>query len=431
MTLTRQLPLSAARENMWRLVWIRTIALIGQLAGIGFVWGYLGAQLHYPMLVLVVFTMSFVTLATILRLKQNWLVTDAEYFVQLLIDVFGLSLVLYFSGGSTNPFISYFLVILIICAATLPWRYTLSMAGITFAAYSLLLFYFQPLTLPMQGPDHMAHGRFFNLHVLGMWLTFLISALLITFFVVKMAQAIRQQDAALAAQRETTLHDEQLLAVATLAAGTAHELGTPLSTISVLINELQQDYPDNEPLQKDLVLLEKQVLSCKESMRTLVDKFTQNADEQALAQPVDVYMQDILERWRVTRPDVSDHFVITGSESVPLLEVDETMGQAIMNLLNNAGDASPERIDIELDWDEQQMRLSIHDFGGGIPAELAEKLGKPFVSTKRKGLGLGLFLSHATVLRYAGSLALYNHEEGGTLTELLLPVTRLEGECID
>ena len=107
------------------------------------------------------------------------------------------------------------------------------------------------------------------------------------------------------------------------------------------------------------------------------------------------------------------------------------MGQAIMNLLNNAGDASPERIDIELDWDEQQMRLSIHDFGGGIPAELAEKLGKPFVSTKRKGLGLGLFLSHATVLRYAGSLALYNHEGGGTLTELLLPVTQPEGECFD
>lgn len=422
MPLFKHLPLSAARENMWRLVWIRTIALLGQLAGVAFVWGYLNAQLDYLLLITVLSGAAVVTAATAWRVRQPWLVTDTEYFIQLLIDVVFLSLLLYLSGGSTNPFISYYLVILTISAATLPWRYTWSMASLTITAYSLLLFHYQPMMLPSQGAmDHMSQGRFFNLHVLGMWITFLISALLITYFVVKMAQAIRQQDAALAAQRETTLHDEQLLAVATLAAGTAHELGTPLSTISVLLHELQQDYADNESLQKDLALLEKQVQCCKESMRTLVDKF---ADQQALAQPVDLYLADILERWRVIRPDVNEHFQVTGSTPVPLLSVDETMGQAIMNLLNNAGDASPERIDIELDWDAQRMRLSIRDYGRGIPAELAEKLGKPFVSTKRKGLGLGLFLSHATVLRYSGSLVLYNHEEGGTLTELILPVSR-------
>ena len=162
------------------------------------------------------------------RLRQNWLVTKAEYFSQLLLDVAVLTVLLYFSGGSTNPFISYYLVILTVCAATLPWSYTWCMAGVTFAAYSSLLFYYQPLMLPGHDMAAMSHGRFFNLHVLGMWLTFLISALLITYFVVKMAQAIRQQEEDLAAQRETTLHDEQLLAVATLAAGTAHELGTPL-----------------------------------------------------------------------------------------------------------------------------------------------------------------------------------------------------------
>lgn len=123
------------------------------------------------------------------------------------------------------------------------------------------------------------------------------------------------------------------------------------------------------------------------------------------------------------RPDIRDHYRVLNDAPVPLLTVDETMGQAIMNLLNNAVDASPERIDIELQWDQQVMQLSVRDYGVGIAPELAEKLGKPFVTTKRKGLGLGLYLSHATVRRFAGRLTQYNHDEGGTLTELQLPIS--------
>ena len=122
------------------------------------------------------------------------------------------------------------------------------------------------------------------------------------------------------------------------------------------------------------------------------------------------------------RPDVCSQFRLESSGASPHLRVDETMNQAIINLLNNAGDASPEHVDIELSWDEQNMLLTIRDYGAGIPLALADKMGKPFVTTKRKGLGLGLFLSHATVARFNGQVALYNHEEGGTLAELSMPL---------
>jgi len=422
MFLTKQLPLSAARDNMRRMAWIRFIALLGQLAGVLFAWAYLEATLNYAPILIVLMLMALVTAATLWRLRYNCLVTDAEYFGQLLLDVAALTLLLYFSGGSTNPFISYYLVILTICAATLPWSYTWCMTGVTFTAYSALLFYYQPLMLSGQNMKAMSNGRFFNLHVLGMWLTFLISALLITYFVVKMAQAIRQQEADLAAHRETTLHNEQLLAVATLAAGTAHELGTPLSTISVLAGEMQQDYADNNELQEDLQLLQSQLQLCKQSMRMMVDKFSVDAQEQSVAQPVTDYIDEQLERWRLMRPDAHDDYQQVSAAPVPMLDVDETMGQAIMSLLNNAADASPERVEVELRWDEKNMQLSIRDYGAGIAPELAEKLGKPFVSTKRKGLGLGLYLSHATVRRFNGQLTQYNHDEGGTLTELQLPI---------
>jgi two-component system, sensor histidine kinase RegB len=420
MFLTKQLPLSAARDNMRRLAWIRVIALLGQLAGVLFAWAYLDASVNYAGMLVVLTLMALVTVASLWRLRYSWLVTDAEYFAQLLVDVAALTCLLYFSGGSTNPFISYYLVILTICAATLPWSYTWCMTGVTFTAYSALLFYYQPLILPGHDMAAMMHGNLFNLHIVGMWLTFLISALLITYFVVKMAQAIRQREADLAAQRETTLHDEQLLAVATLAAGTAHELGTPLSTIAVLAGEMQQDYADNSELQEDLQLLQSQLQVCKQSMQVMVNKFS--VGEQNATQPVTDYMTEILERWRLMRPDAHDDYSVLSSAPVPELDVDETMGQAIMSLLNNAADASPQRVDIELQWDQQSMRLSIRDYGAGITPELAEKLGKPFVSTKRKGLGLGLYLSHATVRRFNGLLTQYNHDEGGTLTELQMPI---------
>ena len=420
MFLTKQLPLSAARDNMRRLAWIRVIALLGQLAGVLFAWAYLEASVNYAGMLIVLMLMALVAVASLWRLRYGWLVTEVEYFAQLLVDVAALTCLLYFSGGSTNPFISYYLVILTICAATLPWSYTWCMTGVTFTAYSALLFYYQPLILPGHEMAAMMHGSLFNLHIIGMWLTFLISALLITSFVVKMAQAIRQQEADLAAQRETTLHDEQLLAVATLAAGAAHELGTPLSTIAVLAGEMQQDYADNSELQEDLQLLQSQLQVCKQSMQVMVNKFS--VDEQNTMQPVTDYMAEILERWRLMRPDAYDDYSVLSSALVPELDVDETMGQAIMSLLNNAADASPERVDIELRWDQANMQLSIRDFGAGIAPELAEKLGKPFVSTKRKGLGLGLYLSHATVRRFNGLLTQYNHDVGGTLTELQLPI---------
>ena len=95
--------------------------------------------------------------------------------------------------------------------------------------------------------------------------------------------------------------------------------------------------------------------------------------------------------------------------------------QALLNLLNNAADASPDNLLIRLDWDHQWIKVTIRDHGAGVPLAIAEQLGKPFFTTKGKGFGLGLFLSQASVTRAGGTVKLYNHEGGGTLTELRLP----------
>ncbi len=165
-------------------------------------------------------------------MRRGGPVGDAELFFELLADVGCLTALLYLSGGSTNPFVSLYLLPLTIAAAALPARYAWSMAGLTVTGYTLLLFFFRPL-----GHDQSMHSSAFNLHILGMWITFLVSAMLIASFVTTMSASIRVRDRELAAARERALRDEQVLALGTFAAGAAHELGTPLATIAVLSRE--------------------------------------------------------------------------------------------------------------------------------------------------------------------------------------------------
>ncbi|MCH6585327.1 MAG: sensor histidine kinase, partial [Proteobacteria bacterium] len=228
-----QSPLS---KNLQRLFLLRSIAIVVQCLTFAAVHWVLEMPLPWTEMVTVVTFLAVLNFATWLRLRRNWPVSSIEFFAQILIDVFALGALLYFSGGSTNPFVSLYLLPLTITAAALPWAYTWVMAAITISCYSLLLFYYVPLP-----HDHSEHNSEFNLHVSGMWLAFVLSTVLIAWFVVKMGISIRERDKNLSQAREQALRDEQLIALGTLAAGAAHELGTPLSTMAVVSRELQKD----------------------------------------------------------------------------------------------------------------------------------------------------------------------------------------------
>jgi two-component system sensor histidine kinase RegB len=235
-----------------------------------------------------------------------------------------------------------------------------------------------------------------------------------------MAEELRQQEQHRAERREEGLRDQQLLAVATQAAGAAHELGTPLATMSVLIKELRREH--REPmLQEDLAVLQEQVKLCKETLQQLVRAAEADRRQAIVEQSSVEWLETTLNRWHLMRPEASYRYQCLGRGAAPRLMPPADLTQALLNLLNNAADACPDKLDIRLDWDHQWLRLSIRDFGDGVPLAIAEQLGRPFFTTKGKGFGLGLFLSQASVTRAGGTVKLYNHEEGGTLTELKLP----------
>lgn len=411
--------------NYWVMIRTLVLILLG-MAAVACLWNE-SIDLPFTEILMALVILTGINLLTFSRLRQALAVTELEFFIQLLIDLLCLSAVFYFSGGANNPFVSYFLVPICISAATLGSGFTLTITGLSILSYSLLLFFHIPL--PALAPDHHQHNAStVNLHVLGMWLNFFISACLITYFVVKMARDLRAQEAQLNRWREDQLRDEQVMAVATLAAGTAHELGTPLSTMKVLIGELRDEYIDNPQLHQDLTLLQEQVNQCATTLRDLVNKAEQAKDGKIAAEPVQSYCDNLIQRWKILRPDVKSR--IEFAPDMPAIQAifSPTIAQAILNLLNNAADASPENIYIHIQWNTESIIWTIEDAGPGIAEEVSAHLGKSFISTKNKGLGIGLLLTQATINRHGGTVTLHKRVPQGTITCMQLPLTTAETE---
>ena len=236
-----------------------------------------------------------------------------------------------------------------------------------------------------------------------------------------MARDLRTQEAQLNRRREDELRDEQLMAVAALAAGTAHELGTPLSTMKLLLAEMRRDHISNHDLQKDLQLLQQQVEHCSTTLRHLVHTAEQGKDGQFPQQPLRDLCDAIIQRWQLLRPDAE--FQLSYAENLPTLSAafHPSIHQALLNLLNNAANANPRHIHIAIDWNPQQLHWRIEDQGPGIAPELAQQLGKSFIHSGQ-GLGIGFYITQATINRYGGSVSLHNRPGGGTITQVTLPL---------
>ncbi|MEH6569221.1 MAG: ATP-binding protein [Halioglobus sp.] len=409
-------------ENLRSLLIIRSVALLGQTGVLAYVLFVNRSTEDLIGLASSLIILASITVASLWRCTRFWPITDQEYFAQLVVDVLGWTALMYFSGGANNPFISYYIVPLVVSAAVLPWRYTWLITGASLAAYSMLLYYYQPF--PLFTPHaNMGHGS--NVHILGMWFNFLFSAGLITYFVVRMASTLRRQENDAVARKEDSLRNDQIMAVAGLAAGTAHELGTPLSTISVLIEELLEDSSLDSQTKEDCSLIQSQLQQCKAILGDLsrTAQLTSTDEKQQLL--LSTWLEKSLRHWAVRRPQVVYTLNCTNTDTPPLIEVDPTLAQALENLLNNAANAGGDPVKIELDWNSSEVNIEIRDHGPGVSPELLQKLGKPVVQASKNGLGLGLLLTHATIERYGGNIELRNAASGGTIATLNLPLASL------
>lgn len=408
------------RASLQRLSYLRLIAIAGQCAAIAVTEHILG--LHLPLLVLAVLLGVLLALNAVAhwRLRRPSAVTAYEIGAQLFGDLLQLTAMLALTGGSTNPFSVLYLLPLMIAAATLPPVYSALLAGAALLGYTLLLYWYIPL--PHQDPQHL-----FTLHMLGMWLAFVLCVLVVVWFVAEIAESLRQRDRRLAAAREQALRDEKILALATLSAGAAHELGTPLSTIAVLARELERQVQSAEQpeLAEDLRTLRQQVDACKQIISSLLASTGQARAEAAHRLPLDHYLEQVLQRWRTLRPQAALHWHgIDASGALPTILAEETLTQALLNLLNNGADASSRPLDVYASCTTQQLRIRIDDHGAGIAPELLPKLGNQALSGGR-GAGLGALLAKAAIERLGGQIRWSNRAQAGATAEVELPLAVL------
>ncbi|KAF0165539.1 MAG: two-component system sensor histidine kinase RegB [Rhodocyclaceae bacterium] len=341
----------------------------------------------------------------------------AELFGQLCVDLAALGILLYLSGGAANPLISFLLVPVAVAALSLPGRLTAAVALLAVAIYSLLMWQFLPL--PVADAE-----RATRLHLAGMWLTFVVSAAMIAWFVARMTASIRERDTRLAAAREQALRDERVVALGALAAGAAHELGTPLATIAVIVGELEREVGLDAEARRDLSVVMEQIELCKGIISTLAERTGTRRPEHVEVVDARVWLEALRARWHAMRPQAASRLTIAGGPGVPLIVTEATLEQALINLLNNAADAGDAEIEVRLAWDRATLTILIADGGPGFPAEVLHQAGRVPLPARDGGAGIGLLLAYSAIERLGGRIALDNPTGGGGRVRIELPIAQ-------
>ena len=405
---------TSQQHSLEQLVILRTFALAGQTIVLVVTGAFMGVGLPMGPLFALVGGLALINGLTMLRLRgrRQTPVGDRELFVQLTADVIQLALVLALAGGATNPFTVLFLLPLTIAAAVLPAAYTGALTALVVAAFSGLLVVYKPMAIP----DHVIPYQ-----IVGLWFGFVICAMGVAWFVVRMANGLRRRDQELARAREQALRDEKILALATQAASAAHDLGTPLSTIQVLAGELARHAPDDAQFQSELATLRGQLERCKQVSRRLLDQAGCAPAESGAAQHLPAYLDEVLSRWQLHHPRTEIVLDIDPLPDIRFL-ADDALEQALYNLLDNAAQASPARVTVQARVREGVLELVIDDEGPGIPEHVLSRLGREPVTTRPEGRGFGVLLACAVLERLGGGVQLKNRDAGGASTRVRLPL---------
>jgi len=394
------MPGSSAFSFLRTLCSLRWLAIAGQAATILLASSVLGLDLPLePLWIGVGVLIGFNAYAS-LRLRHPRDLSHITAFGHLLVDMAALSWMIGWSGGISNPFGMMFLILTALAALALPrnWAFAAAVAGIS--GYAAAAIFGQPLR-----GDVDTH----SLLLWGLGANFLISVVVVLVFSTRLAADLRARERELARLRERFTRNEGIVALATHAAAMAHELNTPLATMTLLADEIAAEVKD-EDLREDVATLS-QLALCRERIRNL-------------AVPTAVDLVRVVGQWRLIRPTID----LQRSGTLPTsLRVDPAIAHLLQALLNNAADAGEAaeapRVDLHLEYGYGALRGEVRDYGRGFdPDQTLLPATSLFNSGKPGGLGVGLALSHATVEQLGGEMTMTAAAGGGTRIRFYLPL---------
>lgn len=412
---------TVGQQNMLQLIQLRWIAVVGQILTIGFVALVFRVDLPLVPMLSVVGGLVALNLFSLFR-PRNGDVSNLALFAGMLMDVAALTALLYFSGGATNPFVFLYPLQVTLAAVLLEAWSTWTLVLISTLCFAGLTQWYWPLQLPSGSQEEL-----FQLHITGMLICFVMNVSLLVVFMTRINRNLRARDARLADLRQRAAEEDHIVRMGLLASGAAHELGTPLATVSVILGDWKRmpQFRDSPELLEELEDMQAEVRRCKSIVTGILLSAGEARGEAPVVTTVADFFDDLVEEWTATRPVVELDYEMQFDDERSIVS-DSALKQILCNVLDNALDASPKWVGFTVSGEDETLVLTVRDRGPGFLPEMLQQFGKPYQSSKgRPGGGLGLFLVVNVVRKLGGRVEAQNLEQGGAMVTLRLPFAAL------
>jgi len=370
---------------------LRWIGITGQLITVNFVYLFINPEFSFTESNIVIFFGILSNLYLIFIYKKTQL-SDRSAFLFLLIDILQLGILLYLSGGITNPFIIFILIPSVFSSSNLSFRTNTLLVFLTILIIIFLTYFHQDLPLNLNSNFHNNHYYYYSIPT-----ALIIALVFLNYFAMTFGTQVRLRKEALAKMEEVMAKEHELLSLGGQAAAAAHSLGTPLSTITIIVHDLMKQFKGQKEIEKDIELLNSQVNRCNEILKRLT--LNPVEEDEFIDKDINVraYLNEIISSFReISKKDFIFNFDQDSNPKKISKSIEIVYG--LRNFIGNANKFADNSIFINLKSDSEITEITIEDDGNGYPRDIISKIGEPYLKSNyskyrsKEGLGLGLFI---------------------------------------
>ena len=386
---------------------LRWIGIVGQLIAVNFVYLILNFKFNFLLSNLIIIFGVISNFYLIYVYKKTQL-SDRSAFVFLFLDIIQLSTLLYLTGGIVNPFVIFLLIPSVFSSSNLSFKTNSLLVGLTGIAIIILTFYSKDLPSPLSEHYHVSPYYYFSIPI-----ALIVALVFLNYFAMTFGSQSRLRKDALSKMEEVMAKEHELLSLGGQAAAAAHSLGTPLSTIKIISQDLAKQLENNEEFKKDIELLNSQVERCNEILKRLSLNPVEEDDFIDKDLTVREYLSEIISSFR----EISNkNFVFNFDQDSNPKKITKSIEivYGLRNFIGNANKFSRDKIFINLKSDSETTEIIIEDDGDGYPKDILPKIGEPYLKTSnseeksKTGLGLGLFIGKTLLEKNLASLNFRN-----------------------
>ena len=393
------------------LIKIRWIAIFGQFLAVFFVYNIVNIQIPFFETLTIILLSVAVNFFSYFEERKNKSITNIKAFSFLLFDTLQLGFLLFLTGGIVNPFSILILAPVITSASYLPALMTVILSTISIFIIIILNFYFIPLEI---GSDFYLP----KIYTFGLVASLIITVIFIAIYAYLFASSSRKISNALSVSKLKILNQKKITEVGSLSAAAAHELGTPLNTIFLILNDLLKEEKLNEDknIVKDIKLLKSQAERCKEILQRfsknplkLKDKFLEKVKITDLIK-INFEKFNKNKKLKIKNNSINEE---------PEIIFKDEMMYALGNIIQNAIIYSNETVTVEINYTKKNVKIIIINDGTGFSKDIIDKLGEPYISKNSQGMGLGIFIAKNLIENMGGSMNFYNSKEENAVVEII------------